>query len=266
VWLLDRFDTDWRWLLGREDSPWYPTMRIFRQASFGDWNSVMSRAAEALTEWVAQGGGDPSRTLAVPEALAAPSVAPVPALKLNLGCGNFKMKGFVNVDRVAMCQPDQVVDLEKTPWPWEDDSVDEIKLFHVLEHLGQQTDVFLSIIREMYRVCRDGARIEIRVPHPRSDYYLGDPTHVRPVTGEMLDLFSQKSNRECATRGAANTPLGLILGVDFEIESNLYLLMPFWQAKLSSGQMSEAEINQATRQYNNVVSQLTIVWRARKPA
>jgi hypothetical protein len=48
VWLLDRFDTDWRWLIGREDSPWYPTLRIFRQTSFGDWGSVLPRVAEAL--------------------------------------------------------------------------------------------------------------------------------------------------------------------------------------------------------------------------
>ncbi|MDR3299921.1 MAG: hypothetical protein LBU43_07960 [Candidatus Accumulibacter sp.] len=82
-------------------------------------------------------------------------------MKLNLGCGNRKLIGFVNIDCAAACHPDQVVDLEQAPWPWADDSVDEIRLIHVLEHLGQQTDVFLSIIKEMYRICRDGARIEI---------------------------------------------------------------------------------------------------------
>jgi lipoprotein NlpI len=75
VWLLNRFDTDWRWLLEREDSPWYPTMRIFRQASFGDWNSVLPRAAGALADWVVQGGGDPSRRLAAPKVFASPSPA-----------------------------------------------------------------------------------------------------------------------------------------------------------------------------------------------
>jgi hypothetical protein len=37
VWLLNRFDTCWRWLLDRDDSPWYPTLRQFRQPSPGDW-------------------------------------------------------------------------------------------------------------------------------------------------------------------------------------------------------------------------------------
>jgi hypothetical protein len=56
VWMLDRFDTDWRWLLPREDSPWYPTMRIFRQREFGDWQPVVDRARQALGEWVAATG------------------------------------------------------------------------------------------------------------------------------------------------------------------------------------------------------------------
>ena len=39
-------------------------------------------------------------------------------MKLNLGCGNYKMNGFVNVDKFADCEPDEVVDLEVFPWPW----------------------------------------------------------------------------------------------------------------------------------------------------
>ncbi len=251
VWLLDRFDTDWRWLLDRTDSPWYPGMRIFRQAALGDWNSAVSPAAEALAVWARDSG-------------SANRIAAVPGLKLNLGCGNRKMEGFINVDCVEVCRPDMVVNLETTPWPWEDDSVDEIKLIHVLEHLGQQTDVFLSIIKEMYRVCRNGARIQIVVPHPRSDSFLGDPTHVRPVIAATLNLFNKRLNREWAELGAANTPLGMIIDVDFEIESLVHTLEPEWQNKLSSGQMSEAEIRLAARQYNNVISQESIVWRVRK--
>lgn len=57
VWLLNRFDTDFRWLLGRDDSPWYPTMRQFRQARSGDWEEVIARVAVALRERVAQGFG-----------------------------------------------------------------------------------------------------------------------------------------------------------------------------------------------------------------
>jgi Flp pilus assembly protein TadD len=48
VWLLSRFDACWRWMRDRDDSPWYPTMRLFRQTSPGDWGEVMRRVVGAL--------------------------------------------------------------------------------------------------------------------------------------------------------------------------------------------------------------------------
>jgi hypothetical protein len=52
VWLLDRFDPDWRWLLGRRDSPWYPSLRIYRQPKPGDWGSVLEEVAGDLRAMV----------------------------------------------------------------------------------------------------------------------------------------------------------------------------------------------------------------------
>jgi Flp pilus assembly protein TadD len=49
VWLLNRYDTCWRWLLDRDDSPWYPTLRQFRQPSPGDWLSAIYSVREALS-------------------------------------------------------------------------------------------------------------------------------------------------------------------------------------------------------------------------
>jgi tetratricopeptide (TPR) repeat protein len=48
VWLATKHIPDWRWMLGRSDSPWYPTMRLFRQAVPGDWTSVFAQMADAL--------------------------------------------------------------------------------------------------------------------------------------------------------------------------------------------------------------------------
>lgn len=52
VWLLLSFVSDWRWMLDREDSPWYPTMRLFRQSELGDWTGVFQRVAKELTKLV----------------------------------------------------------------------------------------------------------------------------------------------------------------------------------------------------------------------
>jgi FkbM family methyltransferase len=49
VWVLLPYVPDWRWLLEREDSPWYPTMRLFRQKGLGDWDGVFERLVAALT-------------------------------------------------------------------------------------------------------------------------------------------------------------------------------------------------------------------------
>ncbi len=48
VWLLLAFAPDWRWLLEREDSPWYPSVRLFRQSAAGDWAGVATRLHHAL--------------------------------------------------------------------------------------------------------------------------------------------------------------------------------------------------------------------------
>jgi hypothetical protein len=59
VFLLDRYDNCWRWLHGRTDTPWYPSMTIFRQPRPGDWASVMRRTASALTSLAISRGGSP---------------------------------------------------------------------------------------------------------------------------------------------------------------------------------------------------------------
>ncbi|MBN3756766.1 tetratricopeptide repeat protein [Paraburkholderia sp. Tr-20389] len=56
VWIMNRFDTCWRWLLDRTDSPWYPGARLFRQPALGDWNSVIAAVREALAAQTSAAG------------------------------------------------------------------------------------------------------------------------------------------------------------------------------------------------------------------
>ena len=48
VWMLLPFVPDWRWMLDRPDSPWYPTMRLFRQTALGDWQTPIQQMVQAL--------------------------------------------------------------------------------------------------------------------------------------------------------------------------------------------------------------------------
>ena len=187
-------------------------------------------------------------------------------MRLNLGCGFDKRAGFINVDKMPACAPDQLVNLEQLPWPWPDDAAEAVVLRHALEHLGAASETYLGIIRELWRICRDGAQVTITVPHPRHDSFLSDPTHVRAVTPQGLELFSQAKNREWQAKGCANTPLGLYLGVDFAIASVNFAPDEPWAGRLQRGEITRAELHQAMHQFNNVIAETTVVLRAVKPA
>jgi hypothetical protein len=184
-------------------------------------------------------------------------------MKLNLGCGSQILDDWVNVDKFGT--PDQVFDLETFPWPWADNSVDEILLSHVLEHLGQSPQTFIAIMRELYRVARDGATLHIRVPHPRHDNFLTDPTHVRPVTAATMEMFSKAANLEWQKTGAPNTPLALYHDVDFELVSSRSELDEPYRSMYREGKISVEELQKLDRTLNNVVLEIDMVLRVKKP-
>ncbi len=59
TWILLPYDGDWRWLEGRIDSPWYPSARLFRQPSAGDWGSVAAEILTAARKWPRSGQSPP---------------------------------------------------------------------------------------------------------------------------------------------------------------------------------------------------------------
>ena len=185
-------------------------------------------------------------------------------LKLNLGCGSRKLDGWVNVDKEPVCAPDRVVDLETFPWPFETDSVGEVLFQHSLEHLGRTPDIYLGIFRELYRICADKATVRIIAPHPRHDDFISDPTQVRAITPQGLELFSKKKNREWAKQGYSNTPLGLYLDVDFEITQATMRPAAVWRERLRKGLIRESDFAEAAKHYNNVIREIEVVLVARK--
>jgi len=233
-----------RWMIGRLDSPWYPTLRILRKASQDAWRALAPAAAAALRPMV-----------------AIPSEK---ALRLNLGSGPNPLPGYVNVDMYGT--PDVKWNLEEAPWPWDNDSVEEVRMSHVLEHLGQSPQAFIGVMKELYRVCRHGARIYVRVPHPRHDFFLGDPTHVRPILPATLELFSLRRNLEWEAQGSANTPLAKYHGVDFEIEETQFMLDEPYAAQLKEGKLTQDEAAEAAQRYNNAVAEIKITLRVVKPS
>jgi hypothetical protein len=185
-------------------------------------------------------------------------------MKFNMGCGLHKSPGFINVDASAACVPDQVWNLEETPWPWPDACATHVAFIHSLEHMGATTDVFLQIIREIYRIAKPGCWLTIHAPHPRHDNFIGDPTHVRPITPKMLELFDREKCDAWAAAGHSNTPLALYLGVDFVmVEASTELEEP-WRSRRENGSLSDADLDFALRTYSNVATEHRIRLCARK--
>jgi len=185
-------------------------------------------------------------------------------MRLNLGCGNHKRPGWVNVDWSSVCQPDALVDLESFPWPWPDGSIEEVLFNHVLEHLGAAPAVYIGIMKELWRVCQTGATVTIAVPHPRSDDFMNDPTHVRAVTGEGLVMFSRKANEYWQRQGSSNTPLAFQHGVDFDFVSAETMLEEPWATERRAGRLDDRALEEAALRYNNVIKQQTFVLRVVK--
>jgi SAM-dependent methyltransferase len=189
---------------------------------------------------------------------------PVNKRKLNLGCGQHKAPGYINIDKEVVCSPDMVLDLEQFPWPFEDDSIDEILMSHTLEHLGQDQKVFYGIMKEMYRISAPNATLIIVVPHPRHDNFINGPDHVRIISPAVISLFSKKLNREWAANRGANTTLGLYLDIDFEIEAVSYVMATKWREKYEAGIYTDADMAEAVDRYNNVVEEIQMKIRAVK--
>lgn len=169
-------------------------------------------------------------------------------MKLNLGCGRNILPDYTNVDSVWSPGVDVVADLNlpRSLYVIEDDSVDEMLLSHVIEHINKP----LIMMEELYRVAKPYANIIIRCPHGASDDAAEDPTHVRFMYPGSFGYFSQPYywRADYGYRG------------DWEIEST-----HLWLAK-SLASVPPAMQEMAVREMRNQVREMVCIMRAIKPA
>jgi len=119
-----------------------------------------------------------------------PVLEPVPSLvKLDLACGDLKVKGFVGVDIVNTGECDVVHDLKIAPWPWDDNAVDEARCSHFLEHLKPQERI--TFMNELYRVLKPEAGCLFTTPLG-FERMVQDPTHEWPPIVPASYLYFDK--------------------------------------------------------------------------
>ena len=179
-------------------------------------------------------------------------------MKLNLGCGKDYIDDWINVDFYDDSKCDVIHDLEEFPWPWEDDSVSEIKIIHTLEHLGADWKVYIKILQEMYRVCEDDAEIMVAVPSPWHWNFTSDPTHVRPVTADGLNLFSKEHCQKCIDKEMSETPFAMIYDVDLRPHDVVWIPDESWKKKIENREISSLEFEKLHSMYRNVVAEFQI--------
>ncbi len=148
------------------------------------------------------------------------------AVRLNIGCGFKRRDGYVNVDSWDGCNPDALFTADVDVWPFPDSSVAGLLFEHSMEHMGETLAGFRHLIREAYRVCANGAEVEVIVPHWRHDSFAHDPTHVRVITPFTLGMLDRDRNRQARLAGDSESQLGLMWGVDFEFVQGVFVSDP----------------------------------------
>lgn len=185
--------------------------------------------------------------------------------KLNVGCGINKLEDHWNIDIDKTLNPDQVLNIEETPWPYEDDFFEKIHLEHILQYVGQDPKIFASIIKEMYRVSKDQAQWFIRVPHHRCDMQYEDFNIVRVVTPRTFKMFDQKSNFDSICRKTSESIYGLQHNVDLEVVDANYSIIPFWRMQLEEGQLGAKKLDEKLNTMANVAESVNIFIKVHKP-
>lgn len=114
----------------------------------------------------------------------------VPTLKLDLACGQNPKADFEGVDVCALPGVKHVVDLQRYPWPWPDNSVAELHSSHYIEHIPMEMidgqDAFFRFFDECYRILVPDGWMTVVCPCARSNRAFQDPTHRRFIVMETF--------------------------------------------------------------------------------
>lgn len=104
---------------------------------------------------------------------------------LDLGCGKKKRQGSIGVDYSDRHDADIIHDLNVFPYPFADNSIDQVYLDNVLEHLDDP----MAVMAEVHRICKNAAEIKVIVPYFRSVWAFIDPTHQHFFTVDSFAYY-----------------------------------------------------------------------------
>lgn len=187
-------------------------------------------------------------------------------MRLNLGCGNKKLHGYVNIDQSEYCNPDLLLNLENTPYPFKSSSVDEIIMNSVLEHFPSQPDDFFRILKEIYRIMKDQALLRILCPHPFHRWQIVDFTHQKPIDKEGLEMLDKEFCKKLIRSGDAKTPLAMIYDIDFRIIESKTFVDPDCAKHIKTvlGEYEPSKLESYAYLFNNIIGGQSFTLKAFK--
>lgn len=185
----------------------------------------------------------------------------VDKIKLDIACGLNKREGFTGVDYVKADGVDIVHDLNRYPWPFESESVEEAHCSHYVEHIpmlwwnegndytalpkdDKSVEAFFKFFEEVHRILVPGGKISIIAPYYSSMRCWWDPTHRRAIS-EVSFYYLSKTWRE------SNKLNHYGVSCDFDSAGGYSYSHP-WQLK------NEEALSFATRHYINVVDDVHV--------
>ena len=154
-------------------------------------------------------------------------------MKIDIGCGMNKKEGHIGVDIMQFFDKDgkelvdMVMDVSSAPWPWADDSVDEVNASHFIEHLKPEGRI--HFVNELQRVLKKGGKCFLAVPHWCSTRAYGDLTHQWPPVVEFWFYYLSKDWR------AGNAPHNDFYKCDFDC-TWFYGMHPHWHTRHQEAQ------------------------------
>lgn len=236
---------------GSLTSPWYNSVTVFRQQYKNKWNEPFKDLYNAFEEKFG--------LIRQCELKNCDDIVK----RLNMGCGYLKMDHYVNADISTKVNPDIVVDFSKTRWDeFKDNEFNHIVAKDILEHVPGD---FCNVIKEMYRISKNGAIWEIQFPHHRCDNAVDDPTHVRLLTEKTFRMFDRDVLNKLKQEGRAESMLAFENDVDIQICEVKHDFIDHWVKKVNNKELTVDQLYEMSNFYSNVIESVKILIQVHKP-
>lgn len=234
-----------------DTSPYYKTVKLFRQTDKSKWNlsfQKMYRSLEQELNLEKKELPNEDRTYS----------------KLNLGCKHNKIEGCINVDSSLLYNPDLQIDFGQKPWPFKENEFIHIVALNCLTRIAKDSEDLIAVLKEMYRISETGAVWEIQFNHYTSFIDYDFEQNFKISLGHLYNL----SQKDMLSRIQNNTDYNLIpfeQDIDIQILDVVHEYPEQIKAAVQNQTLSPELLKQHEMHMNNVIKKTRVLMEVHKP-